>query len=94
MENAGVDGCCHQVIGCCDGVNVPSQMEVELKRTKGLFSFKVAFLSILPSITVPLYRVKFVLGLRGSMTLFQNMVLMSSCMFEAFEAFFISAKEQ
>lgn len=31
MEHPGIDGCCHQVIGCCDGMNVTSQMEVELK---------------------------------------------------------------
>lgn len=37
VENTGVDGCRHQVIGRCDGVNVPSQMKVELERkTKGL----------------------------------------------------------
>lgn len=32
VEHTGVDGCCHQVIGRCDGVNVPSQMKVELER--------------------------------------------------------------
>ncbi len=31
MEHPGIDGCCHQVIGCGDGMNVTSQMEVELK---------------------------------------------------------------
>lgn len=31
MENPGIDGCCHQVVGRGDGVNVTSQMEVELE---------------------------------------------------------------
>lgn len=30
MEHPGIDGCCHQVIGCGDGMNVTSQMKVEL----------------------------------------------------------------
>lgn len=48
VENTGVDGCRHQVIGRCDGVNVPSQMEVELDEHKVQNSFKVAFLLTLP----------------------------------------------
>lgn len=35
VEHPGVDGCSHQVIGCCDGMNVTSQMEVELKGKMG-----------------------------------------------------------
>ena len=34
MEHSGIDGCCHQVVGCCNGMNVTSQMEVELKGKK------------------------------------------------------------
>lgn len=30
MEHARIDGSSHQVVGCCDGVNVTSKMEVEL----------------------------------------------------------------
>ena len=30
MEHPGINGCCHQVIGSCDGMNVTSQMEVKL----------------------------------------------------------------
>lgn len=78
MENTGVDGCCNQVIGCCDGVNVSSQMEVELKwSTKGLDSFQVAFLSTLPSITPHLWRGNFVPWLRGPVNLLQNIALMT-----------------
>lgn len=32
VENTGVDGRRHQVIGRRDGVNIPSQVEVELER--------------------------------------------------------------
>lgn len=34
MEHAGIDGCRHQVIGCCDGVDVTSQMQVKLQKQK------------------------------------------------------------
>lgn len=30
MKHPGINGCCHQVIGCCDGMNVTSQMQIEL----------------------------------------------------------------
>ena len=43
VEHASVDGSSHQVVGGRDGVNVASEMEVELKRTnsfnKGTFTF-------------------------------------------------------
>ena len=31
VEDAGVDGCGHQVVGGGDGVDVPGEMEVELR---------------------------------------------------------------
>ena len=31
VEDAGVDGCSHQVVGGGDGVDVPGEMEVELR---------------------------------------------------------------
>lgn len=34
VEHAGIDGRRHQVVGCCDGVDVTRQMQVELKKKK------------------------------------------------------------
>lgn len=34
MEHPGINGCCQQVIGCCDGMNVTSQVKVKLKGKK------------------------------------------------------------
>lgn len=34
VKHSGIDSCCHQVVGCCDGMNVTSQMEVELNRRR------------------------------------------------------------
>lgn len=31
VEHAGVDGRSHQIVGGCDGVNVPSEVKVELQ---------------------------------------------------------------
>lgn len=36
VEHASVNGCSHQVVGCCDGVNVTGEMEVKLKWTDPL----------------------------------------------------------
>lgn len=33
VEHTSVDGCSHQIVGGCDGVNVTSEMKVELKWT-------------------------------------------------------------
>lgn len=43
VEHAGVDGCSHQVVGSCDGVNVTSQMEVELQPSKNPINKKRLF---------------------------------------------------
>lgn len=40
MEHPGVDGCGQQVIGCGDGMNVTSEMKVELKITIGTLKEK------------------------------------------------------
>lgn len=34
MKHPGVDGRRHQVIGCCDGMNVTRQVEVKLETQK------------------------------------------------------------
>lgn len=38
VEHAGVDGRSHQIVSSCDGVNVPSEMKVELQINKDIES--------------------------------------------------------
>lgn len=45
VENTGINGSSHQVVGSCDGVNVTGEMKVELKRTKLINKMQFCFLT-------------------------------------------------